>query len=358
MKKQKYDIAAFVWPAYGNDPRSRTFWSEGMGEWQTVRSAKPKFPGHVEPRKPLWGYCNEANPDVMEMQINAATRHGVNVFIYDWYWYDNRPFLEDCLNDGFLSAPNNELMQFYLMWANHDVNNLWDKRNSHDLNETLIWGGAVNRTTFETICHRVIEKYFFKPNYYKIDNKPVFMIYELKNLIIGLGGILAVKEAFAWFEEQCIKSGLSGVHLQVALIGDSTYKLAEEIGFQSASNYQYVHMTDIDRNYSEIMDDVKKYWEDHSGLELTYIPHISVGWDNNARFYEFKEGIIKGNTPEQVELAFRAAKEFCDNHPENPPLITVNAWNEWIEGSYLQPDKLYGYGYLDAIRKVFINDID
>jgi len=77
-----------------------------MGEWQTVRDSKPKFEGHREPRKPLWGYVNEANPDVMEMQINAAVRHGVNVFIYDWYWYDNRPFLENCLNDGFLGAPN------------------------------------------------------------------------------------------------------------------------------------------------------------------------------------------------------------------------------------------------------------
>ncbi|MDR0494275.1 MAG: glycoside hydrolase family 99-like domain-containing protein, partial [Treponema sp.] len=134
MNKQKYDVAAFIWPSYsGNDPRTLIFWPEGRGEWQTVRDAKPKFPGHVEPRKPLWGFVNEANPDVMEMQINAAVRHGVNVFIYDWYWYDNRPFLEECLNDGFLGAGNNNLMQFYVMWANHDATHLWDKRNSHDL---------------------------------------------------------------------------------------------------------------------------------------------------------------------------------------------------------------------------------
>ena len=71
----------------------------------------------------------------MEMQINAAADHGVNVFIYDWYWYDKRPFLENCLNDGYLKAKNNDKVKFYLMWANHNANNTWDIRLS-DLNGT------------------------------------------------------------------------------------------------------------------------------------------------------------------------------------------------------------------------------
>ena len=91
----QYDIAAYIWPAYtGDEPRTRIFWPDGMGEWQTVKAAGAKFEGHQWPRKPLWGYVNEADPYVMEMQIEAAVEHGVNVFIYDWYWYDNRPFLE------------------------------------------------------------------------------------------------------------------------------------------------------------------------------------------------------------------------------------------------------------------------
>ncbi len=99
--KNKYDVAAYIWPSYtGDEPRTRIFWPEGYGEWQTVKAAMPKFPGHKWPRKPLWGYVNEADPYVMEMQINAAADHGVNVFIYDWYWFDNRPFLEQCLDNG------------------------------------------------------------------------------------------------------------------------------------------------------------------------------------------------------------------------------------------------------------------
>ena len=75
------------------------FWPEGIGEWQSVKNSTMKSNGYHWNRKPLWGYVNEANPDVMEMEIECAARHGVNVFIYDWYWYDRRPFLENCLND-------------------------------------------------------------------------------------------------------------------------------------------------------------------------------------------------------------------------------------------------------------------
>ena len=111
MKKQ-YDVAAYIWPAYtGDEPRTRMFWQEGIGEWQSVKNSKPKANGYYWDRKPLWGYENEADPIVMEKQIEEATKHGVNVFIYDWYWFDDRPFLENCLNDGFLKAKNQVLKE-------------------------------------------------------------------------------------------------------------------------------------------------------------------------------------------------------------------------------------------------------
>ena len=77
----KYDIAAYIWPSYtGDEPRTRIFWPEGIGEWQTVKAMKPFYDGHKWPRKPFWGYQNEADPSVMEMQIEEASKHGVNLF--------------------------------------------------------------------------------------------------------------------------------------------------------------------------------------------------------------------------------------------------------------------------------------
>lgn len=366
-----YDVAAYIWPAYtGNEPRNRMFWPEGNGEWETVRKATAKFHGHNWPRRPLWGYCNEADPEVMEMQIDAAADHGVNVFIYDWYWYDNRPFLEQCLNDGYLKARNNDRVKFYLMWANHDVDYTWDKRLAHVKPGSIIWQAAVNRKQFEEIALRLIRKYFTHPSYYRIDDCPLFQIYELENLVAGLGGMGQTVDAFNWFRAQATKAGLAGVHLQLTswgahrknmsgVDGGAETTLSEEVsklGFDSTTNYQFCHFTNIDRDYAEIMDDVAREWA-RMDAEFTvpYFPHVSIGWDNNPRFETFLPGIVKNNTPNEIAKALRAARDYVDAHPNQPPLITVNSWNEWTEASYLQPDDLYGYGYLEAVRSVFLS---
>jgi len=319
---RSYDVAAYIWPAYtGDEPRTRIFWPEGMGEWQSVRSAGAKYPGHQWPRKPLWGYVNEADSYVMEMEIEAAVDHGVNVFIYDWYWYDRRPFLENCLNDGFLKAKNSGKMKFYLMWANHDAGVLWDKRNSHD-HDTVVWQGSVDRAEFERAMTRVIEKYFTQPNYYTIDGKPVFMIYDVPNFVSGLGGFEAARDAIGWFRDACVKAGLPGLHLQFTMWSEQAMNLSgcdngkdvpasafNSLGFDSCSHYQFVHFADIDRSYPEILEDVRREYEKlDKTLPFPYFPHVSVGWDNNPRFNEFRPGVMKDCTPENIEKALRMAR--------------------------------------------------
>ena len=366
---KNYDVAAYIWPAYtGDEPRTRMFWKEGLGEWQSVKNFAPKENGYYWNRKPLWGYQNEADPEVMKFQIDQATAHGVNVFIYDWYWFDNRPFLENCLNDGFLKAENRDKMKFYLMWANHDANNYWNIDLSDDFGDTVIWEGAVGRKAFETVATRVITKYFCQPNYYKIDGCPVFMIYDVNNLVSGLGGIEKTQEALAWFREEVKKAGFPDLHLQITIWGEhavnlsgfdsnmqgSTCDLVSLLGADSVTHYQFVHFTDICRDYTDILADVKKEWERiDTDYSVPYFPHISCGWDNNPRFRKFYKSIVTNNTPENVEKGLQMAKEYIDSHPDRVPLVTVNSWNEWTETSYLEPDDLYGYGYLEAVKKVF-----
>lgn len=373
----KYDIAAYVWPSYtGDEPRTRMFWPDGIGEWQTVKSAKAKFEGHQWPRKPLWGYLNEADSTVMEMHIEEAVKHGVNVFIYDWYWYDGRPFLENCLNDGFLKAKNRNKMKFYLMWANHNVTHLWDKRIS-DIEDNLIWEAHVPLEEFKTIAKRMIEKYFLLDNYYKIDNEPILMIYDLEVFLKGFPTLEEAISGVQWFQAEAKKSGLQGIHFQMCRWDSRLFKVNYEgreveitmdqlcklLGFKSYTHYQFVHFQDMNRDYREIVADVVKDWDAYKNEStLPYFPHVSVGWDNTPRYLSchlgdpVKGAVVKNNTPENVELAFKAAKKYVDEHPTQPPLITVNSWNEWTETSYLQPDDLYGYGYLEKIQDVFVKD--
>jgi hypothetical protein len=362
-----YDIAAFVWPSYHPDDRARVFWPDGIGEWQTVMSNKAKYPGHEQPRYPLWGYVNEADPYVMEMQIEAATRHGVNVFIYDWYWYDGMPFLEGCLNNGFLGAENNHKMKFYLMWANHDVNATWDKRLAGKPDKSLIWKGGVDRKQFEIVCLRVIEKYFSQPNYYTVNGKPSFMIYDMQSLINGLGGLEETKDALEWFRKQVIKAGYKGLDLQLTLrrskqnisgiAGDNvgTQKsVIDALKFDGVTHYQYAHILDIDRDYIEIQSEAVSVWNDlGKEYDIPYYPHVSIGWDANPRYEMFRPGVVKNNTPVNFKKALQDAKTYVDAHPKQAPLITINSWNEWTETSYLQPCTMFGYGYLEAVKEVF-----
>ena len=371
-----YDIAAFVWPSYTNDdPRARMFWREGMGEWQSVKNAqensadyKPDWYKSWKGRKPLWGYVNEANPDVMQMQIDCAVRHGVNVFIYDWYWYDGRPFLENCLNDGFLKAPNSDKMKFYLMWANHNVNECWniDRSDDNQNDGNIIWNGSVSPDEYKKLIDRWIDKYFKLPNYYKIDGKPVFLIYDPRNFINSFGGNLAAaREALDYFREKAIEAGFPGLHLQITSwnVAVQNYSgvdgepcdvssIYKTLGFDSATNYQWVHFQHPG-DYLEMTERAKEEYENITKRGMCYFPHVSIGWDNNPRFKKFRPGIVTGNTPQAFEGALRVAKEYVDTHELPANLITVNSWNEWTETSYLEPDELYGYGYLEAIKKVF-----
>ncbi len=365
----KYDIAAYIWPSYtGDEPRTRIFWPEGIGEWQTVRDMKPFYDGHKWPRKPLWGYQNEADPAVMEMQIEEAAKHGVNVFIYDWYWYDDRPFLENCLNDGYLKAKNNDKVKFYLMWANHTATSIWDKRTA-EMNEP-IWDGEVNEKQFKYIVDRTIEKYFKHPSYYKIDGKPVYMIYDLDNLVRGLGGIENTKKMLEYFRNQTKNAGFDGLELQLTLRGEDSMNatgidakfsgnLADAVNyleFDSVTHYQYIHIAPMRTDYLNVLERVKKEWEyiDET-FKMPYYPHVSVGWDSSPRFNAYRNDECTGNSPEAVKKAFEMAREYVDIHPNlKAPLVTVNSWNEWTESSYLEPDDLYGYGYLEAIKDVFL----
>lgn len=374
----KYDIAAYIWPAYtGDEPRTRMFWREGIGEWQSVKNAKensvakPDWYNTWKDRQPIWGYQNEADPEVMEMQIDCAVSHGVNVFIYDWYWFDNRPFLENCLNDGFLKAKNVDKMQFYIMWANHNVNHVWNIDLSDDFGQTLIWGGGVSMDIFKTLVERWISKYMTHPSYYKIGGCPVFMIYDLKNFVNGLGGVDKAREAVAYFREQVKRAGFPDLHLQLTawsmkaanysgVDGGSKTNVEEAFelfDFDSASHYQWVHFLDPKKDYEEILRLVKDEYEKMDALKgVTYFPHVSIGWDNNPRFKKYRTDVMNGNTPGAFERALRQAKEYVDTHELPAPLITVNSWNEWTETSYLIPDEMYGYGYLEAIKRVFVDE--
>ena len=370
-----YHVAAYVWPSCHDEPRSReVFWGEGTGEWEIIRKGDPRFEGHYQPRIPLWGYEMDDDPVAFMKKIDAAADHGIDVFVFDWYWYDGEPFLESALNNGFLAAGNRDRMHFYLMWANHDVNGTMWNRYRYPT-DTLIWEGEVTWEHYRAMVDRIIRQYFLQPNYFRIDGEPVFSIFSFQDLVNSFGDLEGTREALDYFRSEVVKAGLPGLHLQLitmgmmgeaGIIGEDKAGgmdlngIVDYLGINSMTTYNW-RMAGIREDYIRWAEDgiaSRNRWDER--LEIPYFPVVSIGWDNTPRYGQFgKEEVVHlGNTPESFGAYLQQAKDYLDKRPGQTPLILINAWNEWVEGAYLEPDMKWGYGYLEAVKRVMTGTYD
>ena len=123
---------------------------------------------------------------------------------------------EDALNKGFLGAANCERMKFYIMYANHNVNRLWDNKIGGNAKNEIVWHAKISDSDWRTIVARWINQYFRRPNYYKIKGCPVLMIYSPGDFADWDGEEVA-KERIAYLREETKKAGFPNVHLQFRL---------------------------------------------------------------------------------------------------------------------------------------------
>ncbi|MBQ0161075.1 MAG: glycoside hydrolase family 99-like domain-containing protein, partial [Bacteroidales bacterium] len=186
-------------------------------------------------------------------------------------------------------------------------------------------------------------------------------------IINAMGGMEQARAAQQHLDSLCVEAGLGAVHLQAkgwsaiptSRTGDPRDSAAtqdntvRQLGFESITNYQWCHFVPL-KEYEQWGDEaVAKYDEFDRDFSVPYFPHVSVDWDNNPRFPGEARPAVSGVTPEKFRKFLRKAKAYLDEHPSQTPLVTINAWNEWSEGSYLEPDTEYGYGFLEAVKSIF-----
>jgi len=245
------------------------------------------------------------------------------------------------------------------LWNMHEDTH-WDRPRK------LLWSAQVKREVLEPMFDRVIEKYLGLDCYYRIAGKPVLSVFDTANLVTGLGGIKATAEAFSWMRNRCEAAGLGGLDIQAiarSLAGTeagaklkpgSEVETARAPGYDSATSYQFCMDAGQTGDYVVWANKAISRWESHANTFGTFYPHVSVGWDNTHRNPTFaKEVVVEGATPDAFEACLWKAKQYLDQHPSQAPLVTLNSWNEWTEGSYLLPDMRWGYAYLRAVRNVF-----
>ncbi len=369
----KIEVVSYYFGNYHLDKRNEARLGKGWSEWKLVREARSRFEGHQQPKVPLWGYTDEANPKDMAQKIDAAAKYGVDVFLFDWYYYDDGPFLERTIDEGFLQAENRDKIKFALMWANHDWVEIFPKHK--DVPSSLIYPGKVTPETFDKICDLVIEKYFKQPNYWKIDGAPYFSIYELTKFAQNFGSFDATKAAIERFREKTKAAGFPDLHLNAVywgrpvVPGEQTLtdpvKIIEGLGFDSVTSYVWIHhvpLNERETDFNWVRDEYLKHWDSaRASFSIPYIPNVSMGWDSSPRTFQDDPfgnwgypftNIIVNNTPENFKQAIQITKDRILADPKAPRIFNINCWNEWTEGSYLEPDTVNGYGYLEAIRDV------
>lgn len=356
-----YRVCAFIWPSCHDDSLGRTNWEQGIGEWEVIKKGDPRFPGHYQPKQPLWGYEMDNDPVVVEKWIQTALEYGVNTFVYDWYWFDHYPYLESALNDGFLKAPSNEKMEFFIMWANHDVkHNYWNYHKWQD-DESILWHGAIDSNDFPKIVDRVINQYFKRPNYTKIDGCPVFAIFDTNNFIKSFGNKEAAIEAIEYMREEVRKAGFPDMHYMMMDGGGFPFNEGNKARvdnrmFLKPDSWALYNMGGFDPDYmrhGQNAIDYRNGWDSY--MDIPVFPTVSIGWDDTPRFPAKGENDVTrfNHSPEAFKNFLWEAKRYADEHPEQPKFVMINAWNEWVEGSYLLPDRYWGYGWLEAVKEVF-----
>lgn len=374
------EIFAIYFPSWHPDKHYEQWYGKGFSEWELLKTTKPLFAGHRQPKKPLWGYFDESDPVWMKKQIDTAADHGLSGFIFDWYWYQGEQFLEKPLNEAFLNAPNGKRLKFALMWANHDWGKwpaLEDKMGKMYGNENQ--GNTIFLRCLHTLddCRRAVEfcceNYFHRENYWKIGKKPVFSFYNINKLLADFGSIENVAEALEVMAETARAYGFDGIHFlaNIGCCDDNVYccgwgrvPQAEAIGFAAVFAYNIVRSKDFDKipeempvyDFSEMMESHEYCWNRIEENGLPHYPSVTTGldvsprWSRKARFpMKFREmsyePIIRNNTPERFgELMQKALAR-------DSGIVIINAWNEWSEGMYLLPEEEYGYAYLEEIKK-------
>jgi len=409
-RSPNYTIAVYYWPNFHLDPYHQSKKWKGWTEWVIVKNGKPLFEGHYQPKVPIWGYRDESDPKEMARSIDAMADVGIDALIFDWYRYDeklnNGEMIEGALRDGFLKAPNRRRMKFALMWANHTYINCHPFEPGTSFHNAAVWHkGEVPRAAFDRHTQDAIDSYFKQPNYWLIDGKPYFSIYQLKTLIKGLGSAGETRAALDNFRQRTRAAGFKDLHLNLVdwsfdqslamvkgelMPGDPSRKietqkdLMEALGADSSTWYTWVHHIPpiAGQNSqpqdakiagplatSQLMENavkaglkvrdytdwgnaaLKREAERRKTIGIPLFPHVARGWDGSPRNYP--KGMVIGNTPERFQYFLKKTKELVDQWPDAKGIVTINSWNEWVEGSYLEPDDKTGMQPLEAIYEVF-----
>jgi len=347
-REKKARVIAFYLPQFHPIPENDAWWGRGFTEWTNVAKAKPLFKGHSQPKLPAdLGFYDLRVPEARDAQAALARAYGIEGFCYWHYWFGGgkrlleRPF-EEVLQSGSPDFP------FCLGWANQTWTGVWHGAPQRILIEQVYPG----RRDYEHHFYRLLPA-FSDPRYLRIEGMPLFLVYAPMDLPN------AIEFTDCW-RDLAQKEGLGGVHL-MAITGRGWDP--KSMGFDSATFHPPFNLRSRDAGKSFLKHFLRKKptilsYKDvvarfgyGSPLDEDYFPTVLSNWDNTPRCGD-RGIILAGSTPENFEEHLRDALNSLSGRPFEKKIIFIKSWNEWAEGNYLEPDREFGHGYLEAVKKV------
>ncbi|MEM1724773.1 MAG: glycoside hydrolase family 99-like domain-containing protein, partial [Thermoplasmata archaeon] len=350
-------LIALYLPQFHPIPENDKWWGKGFTEWYNVTKAQPKFVGHYQPHLPVhMGFYDLRLLENIKIQAELARKYGIHGFCLYYYYFGDKTLLDKPLE---LIYQNKDIdINYCVYWANENWTRRWDGLEREVLIE--------QKHTIETdkaFIERVI-KYLQDDRYIKINGRPILIVYRIDKLANP-------SETVEYWKEYCIKNGLKEPYL-IAVSSFGFFDDPKKYGFDAIM--EYLHMwhgapQSIKRSirlmdhkfrgqiYS-YFDLVKMKMEHIDNLDKTgyNIYHTVVPcWDNTAR-RPYESVVFHGSDPYLYKKWLEKAIENTIKYKTSEErIVFVDAWNEWAEGNHLEPDRRFGYAYLQATAEALIH---
>ncbi len=320
--KSKYEIGVFYFPG-----------------WSTIDRWRPIF--DYPDRKPILGWYDEANPEIADWQIKWAVEHGIDFFMVDWYWCKENRHLEHWVHEAYAKAKYKKYLKWCVMWANHNP------PNTHSAED------------WRKVTQYWIDHYFQTPEYYQIDGRPVVYIWAPANIRHDVGGTEEAAKLYAMSQEMARAAGLKGIYFAAMSAHQSPAEceMLKAEGYEAMTAYHGFQPAIQKAGkrripFADVVEVGPELWkgEDERASGLVYQPIVDTGWSSEP-WHHSKAMVIHGRTPELFGQLCRKARDYAEQTGKQ--IIAIGPWNEWGEGSYIEPFTECGFDYLDQIRATF-----
>ncbi len=342
---------AFYLPQFHRVKENDEWWGQGFTEWKNVTTATPRFIGHEQPKVPAdLGFYDLKNEQNIFEQIQLAKKYGIHGFCFYYYWFSGQRLLESPL-DSFLARKEWDF-NFMICWANENWTRRWDGRQE----DILVAQEHKQSDPLDFI--KDVEKILLDPRYIRVDDKPVLLVYRANDLLEpgnyatiwrkyfqekhGLDLHLVAVQSFDFEDPQTFNfdKGLEFVPLSVAAALDGplpVYDISQKV---------------IDKRFSGSVHDYREIALSINNTKQRFSSYKCVmpSWDNDAR-KKGAGGIFYNSNPDLYAKWLRGSIEATIKQPGDN-IIFLNAWNEWAEGAYLEPDTQYGHAYLKRTAQI------